>query len=171
MAHIFAASTVEALASSSCEKFHRDYWNIDDILAEEELVPCSFRFEAKGLGYLDQLQNMSQNMSNAQRKQVLQQEKNLPAGAKVDVPVWLAVRLAQRELVELRNPKFMSNNYYAQLKAGSEVVTMRSMSPYLFEVVVKICEYMTEEQAKEAVKLYQSVFVDRFAKMVVDHSN
>ncbi len=69
----------------------------------------------------------------------------------MDVPLWLAMRLAQRELVELRLPKFMNNNYYAQLKAGSEVVTMRSMSPYLFEVVLKICENLGEEQGKLGV--------------------
>ena len=98
-------------------------------------------------------------------------DRALPAGAKVDVPLWLAMRLAQRELVELRLPKFMNNNYYAQLKAGSEVVTMRSMSPYLFEVVVKICQNLGEEQAKEAIQLYMQVFIDRFSNMVVDHSN
>ncbi len=98
-------------------------------------------------------------------------DKSLPAGAKVDVPVWLAIKLAQREFVELRNPKFMSTNYYSQLKAGSEVVTMRSMSPYLFEVVIKLSENMNEESAKEAVELYQQVFIDRFANMIVDHSN
>ena len=113
MAQIFAASTVEALTTPSCEKDAQDYWNLDDILAEEELVPCSFKFEAKGLGYLDQLNNLSHNMNTAQRKQVIQMEKSLPAGTKVDVPVWLAIKLAQREFVELRNPKFMSINYYA----------------------------------------------------------
>ncbi len=65
----------------------------------------------------------------------------------------------------------MNNNYYAQLKAGSEVVTMRSMSPYLFEVVLKICENLGDEQAKEAISIYLQVFIDRFAKLVVDHSN
>ena len=39
--------------------------------------------------------------------------QSLPAGTKVDVPVWLAVSLASREVVDLRNPKFMTPNYYA----------------------------------------------------------
>ena len=94
MAHIFASSTIEAITNPSCEKDLRDYWNLDDILAEEESVPCSFKFEAKGLGYLDQLSNLSNNMNTAQRKQVIQMDKSLPAGAKVDVPVWLAIKLA-----------------------------------------------------------------------------
>jgi hypothetical protein len=32
-----------------------DYWNIDDILAEEELVPTVFKYDSQGLGYLTQL--------------------------------------------------------------------------------------------------------------------
>lgn len=87
------------------------------------------------------------------------------------MPLWLAVALAQRELVELRNPKFMSMSYFAQLKAGADVVTMRSMSPYIYEAAIKLCESMSEEQAKEAVELYQAVFVERFAKLIIDHSN
>ncbi len=53
MAYILAVSTVEALTSRACDGVSQDYWNLDDILAEEELVPCSFKFEAKGLGYLE----------------------------------------------------------------------------------------------------------------------
>ena len=45
------------------------------------------------------------------------------------------------------------------------------MSPYIYEAVIKICESMSEEQAKEAVQLFQNVFVDRFSKLVVDQSN
>ena len=53
MAYLSAVSTIDALVTSSCQAEQRDYWNLDDILAEEELVPCKFKFEAKGLGYLD----------------------------------------------------------------------------------------------------------------------
>ncbi len=71
MAYINAVSTAEALASSSCESHYRDYWNLDDILAEEESVPCSFKFEAKGLGYLDQLDHLTTSATAAQRKHVI----------------------------------------------------------------------------------------------------
>ena len=30
----------------------RDYWNIDDILAEEESVPVKFKVDARGLAFL-----------------------------------------------------------------------------------------------------------------------
>ena len=62
----------------------------------------------------------------------------------------------------------MTQNYYAQLKAGAEVVTMRAMSPYIYEAAIKMCEGMLQERAKEALELYQAVFVDRFAKLIID---
>ena len=58
-AYMQQVSTVEALSSSTFVQGQRDYWNLDDILAEEELVPCTFKFEAKGLGYLDQLDHLA----------------------------------------------------------------------------------------------------------------
>ena len=65
MAYLHAVSTVDALISSSADGTANDFWNLDDILAEEELAPCSFKFEAKGLGYLDQLNHLSTSATTA----------------------------------------------------------------------------------------------------------
>jgi hypothetical protein len=65
----------------------------------------------------------------------------------------------------------MSKNYYNTLKAGSEVVTMRQMNPYIYENVIKMSENIGEEQSIEAITLYQKVFIDRFTKLVIDYSN
>ena len=51
------------------------------------------------------------------------------------------------------------------------MVTMRAMSVYIYEAVIKMSEGMMQEQAKEAVELYLSVFMDRFSKLIIDHSN
>ena len=42
---------------SSDDGLHGDYWNIDDILSEEQLIPCTFLKDARGLAHLDQLNN------------------------------------------------------------------------------------------------------------------
>ena len=65
----------------------------------------------------------------------------------------------------------MSKNYYNTLKAGAEVVTMRQSSPYLYENAIKISENMAEDQAEEAMSIYLEVFIDRFAKLIIDQSN
>ena len=65
-AYLSASSTVEALASQTThprETHHKDFWNLDDILSDEELVPCVFKIDGKGLGYLDQLQQLSSTAS------------------------------------------------------------------------------------------------------------
>jgi hypothetical protein len=59
MAHVFAQSTIEAFMQTSCLQGSNDYWNIDDILSEEEFVPCTFKVNAKGLGYLNLLESFS----------------------------------------------------------------------------------------------------------------
>ena len=65
--------------------------------------------------------------------------KVLIAGTKVDVPVWLGKALADREIVELKKPLFLTTKYFNTVRAGAEVVTMKTASPYLFEVVFKLC--------------------------------
>lgn len=41
MAYNSSTSTLEGILLKSCEEQNNnDYWNIDDILAEEEAVPC-----------------------------------------------------------------------------------------------------------------------------------
>jgi len=49
----------------------------------------------------------------------------LPAGTKLELPLWLGIALARREIAEIKNPKYMSKQYYNTLSADSEVVTMR----------------------------------------------
>lgn len=57
MANYTATSTLLGTLGWACDEANStDYWNIDDILAEEESVPCTFKIDAKGLGYLDQLE-------------------------------------------------------------------------------------------------------------------
>ena len=36
-----------------------DYWNIDDILAEEEPVPVEFLMDCKGLAHLNEVTNIA----------------------------------------------------------------------------------------------------------------
>lgn len=62
----------------------------------------------------------------------------LKANTKVDLPLWLALALAKREIIELRNPKYLGQSFFDQLKAGCEVVSMKMMNPYLYENVMKL---------------------------------
>jgi hypothetical protein len=134
MAYLSAISTIDALLHFSLESpKNNDYWNIDDILAEEELIPTKFLIEAKALGFLD---TVEENIRKKQQKNstlflllnsiidMSKINKSIPINSTLDLPIWLSLALAQRDIVEIKNPKYLSLKYYNSLKAGPEVVTM-----------------------------------------------
>ena len=94
----------------------------------------------------------------------------LQAGARVDLPMWLGVSLAKREVVQLKNPKILSKEFFGQLNAGQEVVTMRTLTPYVYENVVKLSSCLEERSARDAILLFQTTFIKRFGSLVIPHS-
>lgn len=63
----------------------------------------------------------------------------------MDLPLWLGLALARRGIIELKNPKYLGKSFFDALKAGSEVVSMKLMNPYLYENVMKLCSQLSEE--------------------------
>ena len=86
-------------------------------------MPCQFKREAKKLGYLDQVDTVLKQKNS--KTPMGKNTDTIQANQKIDLPLWLAVALARRELIELRSPAYMTKKYFDQLKAGSEVVSMR----------------------------------------------
>ncbi len=82
-----------------------DFWNIDDILAEEELIPVVFRKAQNGLGHLTSLNNAGKGKKSA-ISHVIDQ------GTKVDLPVWLASLMSTRGIVDLMRPLFLTEKYF-----------------------------------------------------------
>lgn len=66
MAHLYEISTIQGFFESSCQHGSHDFWNLDDIVAEEDFIPCIFKITAKGLGYLNLLEafNTPNNSAN-----------------------------------------------------------------------------------------------------------
>ena len=57
-----STTTLSAVLQHSCEEGQSvtsDYWNIDDILAEEEPVPVEFLMDCKGLAHLNEVNNIA----------------------------------------------------------------------------------------------------------------
>ena len=100
-----------------------------------------------------------------------QRAQPLPAGTKVDIPCWLAKALYQRDIVEVKKPLFLTPKYFNTVKAGAEVCTMRTQSPYLYEVVIKLCEDFPAETASEALKCFINAFITRFTKIILDFAS
>ena len=55
-----------------------DYWNIEDILAEEEMISCVFQEDTKKLGFLNHLDKNNSNVSiDASNKKTFGATKNI----------------------------------------------------------------------------------------------
>jgi GINS complex subunit 3 len=63
--------------------------DIDLILSEEERLPCKFVVDAAYLGSLDPINT----------------EVDLPAETKVELPLWMAQSLYEKNMVQLELPK------------------------------------------------------------------
>lgn len=94
-----------------------DYWNIDDILAEEELVPTVFQHESHGLSHLLlQLGTTpsagTQQVKTQKHKAEANSNQVIPKDSRVDLPVWLATLMAQRDIVALMKPLFLTQKFF-----------------------------------------------------------
>ncbi|XP_051145173.1 uncharacterized protein LOC127261057 isoform X2 [Andrographis paniculata] len=65
-----------------------NYYDIDDILAEEELVPSVFQHAANGVGLFDSSDDTNK----------------VDAGSRVELPFWLVRELYLRQLISIRVP-------------------------------------------------------------------
>ena len=136
-----------------------DYWNIDDILAEEELVPCEFKEDANNLSHLDML---AHNVGPSKQQISGASGGTLKKGSKVDLPLWLGIALAQRDICTLKNPVFLSEKYLNLLDSNPEVVNLRQQSAFIYENILKLCSHLSEEHVFLYITKYRDTFIERF---------
>ncbi|KAK1285409.1 hypothetical protein QJS10_CPB20g01852 [Acorus calamus] len=98
------------------------YYNIDDIIMEEEPILVSFQVGANGVGLLD-----PSSETNSVEK-----------GAKVDLPFWLAHELFLRQAASVNVPSCYSQKTRKEIQADAACVDLRSRSPYFYELGCKV---------------------------------
>ena len=103
-------TTLAAVMQKTCcnDELQSDYWNIDDILSEEQCIPCTMLKDARGLAHLDQLNNAAVTDSAQRDAKARQAKMVLPKDKTVDMPMWLGVALARRDFVEIKKPPFLT---------------------------------------------------------------
>ncbi|KAF7060078.1 hypothetical protein CFC21_066899 [Triticum aestivum] len=99
------------------------YYDVADILMEEELISVVFQVTANGVGLLD---------PGAERNSV---EK----GAKVDLPFWLAHgMLSLEQAVSITVPPCFTQKTRKEIQADAACVDLRVRCPYFYELGCKI---------------------------------
>ncbi|KAK4836501.1 hypothetical protein QYF36_023970 [Acer negundo] len=105
-------STNDATASSQ----NANYYDIDDILAEEEFVPVVFYKSANGV-----------KVDPTAEKDCVEK------GAKIELPFWLAQELYLRQAVSLSIPTCFNQNTRREIQADAACVDLKSRCPYFYE--------------------------------------
>ncbi|KAL7420050.1 DNA replication protein [Cryptotrichosporon argae] len=87
-----------------------DYYSLNAILADNHKLACTFELDVPGLGYLEG-----------------GTEPDLPAGAKVELPLWLAQTLFHNGLVTFTLPTPYSARVKAALRASAPALRLSSL--------------------------------------------
>mmetsp|Transcript_29273 Transcript_29273/g.57472 ORF Transcript_29273/g.57472 Transcript_29273/m.57472 type:complete len:189 (-) Transcript_29273:172-738(-) len=98
------------------------YYEIDDIVAEDEQIPCIFNVDAVDLGYLDENSN----------------DEDIKKDSKIPLPFWLTQVLATRNMVTPTLPKCFGNRFRESLLADPKVVDLNDENEYFYELGAKL---------------------------------
>ena len=123
------------------------YWDIDDVLAEEEKINCKFTEGSYQNSSLDP--NLPPNL-------------DIEKDAAMEIPLWLALALARPGIVEIEIPRFYKEQFKNTLEAGPNVINLRDKTPYYYEVGMKLVEYIGDN---ELMKLLANVFLIRMKQL------
>ena len=94
----------------------------------------------------------------------------LPANSKLELPLWIGVAMSQRNVVELKKPPYLTQNFFNSLAAGASVVTMAKYSMYIYEVTLKLVELFPVENVADIMDIFIKAYIRRFNEIILDHS-
>ncbi len=126
-----------------------DYFDVDAILSEEERCPVRFAEAAVSLGHLDS--------SCA--------DKDLPEGACVDLPLWLARSLHRRGKAVLTAPRCFNGAFRARLLADPKAINLRDKNAHFYELGLKLSPLLGDKaMADSLIKTFMPRYLELLDK-------
>eukprot|EP01104_Vermistella_antarctica_P017316 TRINITY_DN6115_c0_g1_i1.p1 TRINITY_DN6115_c0_g1~~TRINITY_DN6115_c0_g1_i1.p1 ORF type:complete len:194 (+),score=43.08 TRINITY_DN6115_c0_g1_i1:270-851(+) len=110
-----------------------NYFSIDDILADEEVVPATFVSDAHRLGYLDPGS----------------MEADVKAGSKTDLPLWLARELHRKEHIVVHQPKSYGSQFKRLLAADPTVVPLPFL--YYYVAALRVSRLTNDKEMQDVI--------------------
>lgn len=141
------------------------YYDIDDILADSEKVPCRFTLGVPGLGYLEGNPG-----------------KPIEKDTKVELPMWLAEVLATSlvlaetddSFVELLQPDFLGPKVLNAIRADPNSVDLHSIASNYYRLTEKWLALFNDAELVDAVMTMlkeRAVEIDNYASNTLKHVN
>lgn len=114
-----------------------NYYDLDDILADGEKIPCRFNITVPGLGYLEG------NPGRAIEKDT-----------KLDLPIWLAEILAKSTIgedntqgfINLIDPDFINSQVLNAIKTSATSIDLHKLLPHFYRLVEKWSTLFKDEE-------------------------
>nr|XP_043613843.1 DNA replication complex GINS protein PSF3-like [Erigeron canadensis]XP_043613844.1 DNA replication complex GINS protein PSF3-like [Erigeron canadensis] len=104
------------------------YYDLDDILADEELVPVVFLEAVNGIGLVDSTETV-----------------RVEPKSKAELPFWLAKELHLRQAVSVSVPPCYNNKTREEIGADGAHVDLRSRCSYFYELGCKIVQLIGDK--------------------------
>lgn len=126
------------------------YLNIDEILAEDERVPCIFHVQAHRLGHLDPTSGT----------------ETVAEGQQLELPLWMAERLREARYISVSLPRNFSAKVRESLLAAPESVRLRERSPHFYEVGLRLAALADTDEAKTLPASIQATLATRVSMIL-----
>lgn len=123
-----------------------NYYDINDIITEEEVVSVVFQKAAGGVG-IDPSSEID----------------SVEVGSKVELPFWLAHELQLRQAVSMNVPPCFNQKTRLEIQADSACVDLRSRCPYFYEFGCKIAPQVAD---RTIGPLLLSAFKSRYKEVL-----
>jgi GINS complex subunit 3 len=133
----------------------KSYYDISDILAEEERVPVVFLTPAHDLGYL--LEGS--------------QDVDVDADTKLELPYWLSERLAAKEIISFDTPHFLLVKYRNGILADPISADLRQCCQVFYQLGMRVAPWLGvsgDDRAELENDLVRTL-TERFHS-ILDHS-
>jgi len=131
------------------EMWSRDYYDIDQILSEEETVPVKLKDKAIRIGYLDPLTA----------------GVDLDENTQLEVPLWLAMPMADNEMIEIGLPASYGPQMISKLTLGSQLESL-GHAPYFFENGLLLAQKSVANSAKDLPRELAAAFKTRYLPLL-----
>ncbi|BFZ53127.1 DNA replication protein [Savitreella phatthalungensis] len=127
------------------------YYDIDAILATQQKLPCTFRLDVPGLGFLES-----------------EETHDIKEGQRVELPYWLAELLGIRETLDIGRPKMLSAGVCNALKASPRHVDLRGQSTHFYAAAAKYLDW--SDRPDQLAQVIIETFRSRVTKLA-DHAH
>jgi len=127
------------------------YYDVDDILAEQETLPTVFNTEVYALG-----RALDPSCDS----------ENLPAGSSVNLPFWLADFLSHRKMLKPHLPKFLKKRLRDELQGEAGCVDLRDRCKFFYELGRKLCTLSELDGSEDLSEFLLNTFTSRFKEML-----